>query len=166
MAKPRRTAADPAKPAPANKRGSPEAVQKRRLARKLNKLLTEGADPAAARDGRTERRRQRLLQELEEGTRTQPPTLKPIEILQHAHDLLEMGEGIASLRKVVKVAPRTDLSLDDVKSLLTELQKSYNFRPEVYEFLGFAPETLATLGLGENPAPPATPRRSRPSRTP
>ena len=146
--------------APENLRGSPEAVEKRRLARKLNKLLTVGSDPSALTDGRTERRRQRLLKELDEGTRADPPTLKPIEVLQHAHDLLTLGEPIASIRKVVRLPPRPVIDLDEARALLTKLQSAYDFRPEVYEFLGLPSEAMPTQARSE--PPPEKPRRGRP----
>ncbi len=140
-----------------NRRGSPEAVAKRRLARKLNRLLTEGSEPAGL-DGRTARRRQRLLQELEEGTRTSPPTLKPIEILQRAHDLLALGEPIASLRRVVRLHARPPVDPDEARDLLRALQSAYDFRPEVYEFLGLPPEVLTSVTQRD----PSAPRRGRP----
>ncbi|MFO0610595.1 MAG: hypothetical protein U0324_45960 [Polyangiales bacterium] len=140
-----------------NRRGSPEAVEKRRLARKLNRLLTEGSDPAAAQDGRTERRRQRLLQELEEGTRANPPTLKPIEVLQRAHDLLTLGEPLASLRKVIRVPTRPPVDPAEASELLASLQRAYDFRPEVFEFLGLPAEALVQTAQA--------PRRGRPRKT-
>ncbi|MFO0650985.1 MAG: hypothetical protein U0326_32465 [Polyangiales bacterium] len=146
-----------------NLRGSPEAVEKRRLARKLNKLLTVGSDPSALSDGRTERRRQRLLKELEEGTRTDPPTLKPIEVLQHAHDLLTLGEPLASIRKVVRLPARPTVDPDEARALLAKLQSAYSFRPEVYEFLGLPSEVIPAEGRSE--PPPEKPRRGRPRKT-
>jgi hypothetical protein len=150
----------PTRPA-TNLRGSPEAVEKRRLARKLNRLLTQGSDPGAAQDGRTERRRQRLLLELDEGTRAVPPTLKPIEVLQRAHDLLVMGEPLASLRKVIRVPPRPPVDPDEAAELLTSLQRAYDFRVEVFEFLGVPPEVLAGLKPATKPAA----RRGRPRKS-
>lgn len=144
-------------PSPNNRRGSPEAVEKRRLARKLNRLLTEGSDPTA-QDGRTARRRQRLLQELEEGTRATPPTLKPIEVLQRANDLLTLGESMASLRKVIRIPARPPVDLTEAAELLSSLQRAYEFRPEVFEFLGLPAEALAQV-------PPTKPRRGRPRRS-
>lgn len=130
---------------PANKRGSPEAVAKRKAARKLNRLLL-GPAPSAATDGRTARRRQRLLQELADGTRDPASGLKPIEVLQHVDDLLGLGETVASLRKVVTVHPR-DVAPDAARALLQELQRTYAFRPEAYQFLGLPDAVLRAADL-------------------
>lgn len=125
-----------------NRRGSPEAVEKRRAARKLNRLLTEGSAGGASGDGRTERRRARLLRELEEGTRSERKGLKPIEILQRAHDLLLLGETLTSLRRVIRVQPRPPIDPAEARALLVEIDAAYGFRAEVYEFLGLPPEAL------------------------
>jgi hypothetical protein len=143
-----------------NLRGSPEAVEKRRLARKLNKLLTHGSDHNTQHDGRTERRRKRLLKELEDGTRSDPPRLKPIDVLQHAHDLLCMGEPIATLRKVIRVAERPPIDASEARDLLARLQQAYEFRTEVYEFIGLASDVLPHVGIE------APKRRGRPRKTP
>lgn len=150
--------ARPTRSAPDNRRGSPEAVEKRRLARKLNRLLTEGSDATAHSDGRTERRKQRLLKELEEGTRADPPTLKPIEVLQHAHDLLALNVPLATVRRAVKVAVRPAVDPDEARALLAKLQEAYDFRPEVYEFLGLPSDVVQLPPAGERVAP----RRGRP----
>ena len=78
-------------------RGSKEAVQKRRAARNLNTLLTGGSKVSNKLDGRTEKRRQRLVGELKNGRAGK--ALKPIDFAQHVHELLEMGETISSLKK-------------------------------------------------------------------
>lgn len=141
-----------------NRRGSPEAIEKRRAARKLNRLLTEGSAGGASRDGRTARRRARLLRELDEGTRDPRAGLKPIEVLQRAHDLLELGETLTALRKVIRVHPRPPVDPEEARALLGEIQAAYGFRPEVYEFLGLPAEVVASSGVaGEGPR-----RRGRP----
>lgn len=143
---------------PKNRRGSPEAVEKRRLARKLNALLAQTpAEPHG--DGRTERRRQRLRNELTEGTRDPIHGLKPIEVLQHVHDLLELGDTVESLREIVTIHPKPHIDAAAARALIESLQRSYNFRPEAYGFLGLSPETLAALPgiLRTSPA-----RRGRP----
>ncbi len=50
-----------------NRRGSPEAIEKRRVARVFNDILGGSGSAAGKLDGRTEKRRQRLLSELEAG---------------------------------------------------------------------------------------------------
>src|SRR5262245_24440308 len=81
-----------------NRRGSPEAVEKRRAARAFNQALRGGGAGAPAVDGRTERRRKRLLKELAAGT-ARRRELKPIDILCRVQELLALGEPLASLRK-------------------------------------------------------------------
>jgi hypothetical protein len=153
--------ARPTRSAPANLRGSPEAVEKRRLARKLNRLLTEGSDATVLGDGRTERRKQRLLKELEEGTRAEPPTLKPIEVLQHAHDLLTLNVPLAAIRKVVRLVARPAVDPDEARALLAKLQTAYDFRPEVYEFLGLPSDVVQLRVVAER----SPPKRGRPRKT-
>src|SRR5262245_37045434 len=84
-------------------RGSIEAIEKRRAARQLNSVFTGGAKQGGVLDGRTEKRRRRLIKELKEGKNGK--ILKPIEIVSHTHELLELGETLSSLRKAgVKAA--------------------------------------------------------------
>ncbi|MBI5517478.1 MAG: hypothetical protein HY909_27155 [Deltaproteobacteria bacterium] len=147
-------------PKPQNRRGSPEAVLKRRTARRLNTLLGTDA-PRGALDGRTERRRARLLRELRDGTREPDGGLKPVEILQHVHDLLELGETVASLEKVVTVHPRT-LDPATARTVLRELQQAYRFRVEAFRFLGLPEAQLTEAELGEV----RPPRRGRPPKAP
>lgn len=112
-------------------RGSPEAIEKRKVARLLNAALTgEGKKPRL--DGRTEKRRQRLIKELKDGRRGKP--LKPIDVLSHTHELLEIGESIASIRKQ-GVKPRKT-EVDDIDDLVSRTQKAYGFREEAWRMLG------------------------------
>lgn len=143
---------------PSNRRGSPEAVEKRRLARKLNTLLTLGSPTPTHADGRTERRRLRLRTELVEGTRDPSNGLKPIEVLQHVHDLLELGDTVESLRELVTVPSRPNIDPESARALIEKLQRSYNFRPEAYGFLGLSPEATGRVDA------PSVPRRGRPPR--
>jgi hypothetical protein len=146
----------PAKPS--NRRGSPEAVEKRRVARLFNDVLTGRGAVTVKLDGRTEKRRQRLLAELESGTRGQR-ALKPIEILQHAQELLEMGETLASLRKVAR-PKKLALPPDGLGEVVERLHQAYGFRLEAYRFLGLADEVLVDAGVLERTAE----RKARPRR--
>ena len=65
---------------PPNRRGSPEAIEKRRAARQFNDVLGGRGASAQKLDGRTEKRRQRLLKELEDGV-ARPPK-RPLGVLE------------------------------------------------------------------------------------
>ena len=130
-----------------NRRGSPEAIEKRRAARLFNDVL--GGGRARGRlDGRTEKRRQRLLRELESGKARGARELKPLDVLQHVQELLEMGEPIGSIRKVAKVK-KVPLGPNDVTTIVSRLHKAYGFRPEAYRFVGLGEEVLRAAGVLE-----------------
>src|SRR5580704_16070805 len=90
-------------PKPPNRRGSPEAVEKRRVARLFNDVLGGRGSGARKHDGRTEKRRQRLLRELESGKLRGAHELKPLDVLVRVNELLDLGEPLRSIRKVAKV---------------------------------------------------------------
>ncbi len=133
---------------PLNRRGSPEAVEKRRIARLFNDVLG-GAAGAPQRDGRTEKRRQRLLKELEEGLARGKRELKPIDVLLRVNELLLLGEPLAQLRKVVKVRP-TEGTFDTagIVEVVARLHEAYGFLPEAYRFVGIGDDVLARAGIG------------------
>ncbi|MGF1467514.1 MAG: hypothetical protein ACFCGT_15420 [Sandaracinaceae bacterium] len=135
-------------------RGSAEAIQKRRAARQLNTLFTEGGKVQTGLDGRTEKRRQRLLKELREGRRGKP--LKAIEVLQHTHELLDIGESLTSIRKTGYKAPKVSLDEQD-RVVVERTQAAYNFHPDAWRVLGVELEGSG----GEPPAPKKKARRSR-----
>jgi hypothetical protein len=135
-----------------NRRGSPEAIAKRRAARAFNELL----DPKARSrlDGRTDQRRKRLLAELEAGKqRGSGKPLKPIDVLMRVNELLSLGESLASLRKVCASGPAQPAG-ERLVELVSELHRAYAFRPEAYRFVGVSPEVLRRAGvLGQPPRP-------------
>lgn len=137
-------------------RGSAEAIEKRRVARQLNTLFGAGGSASGKLDGRTEKRRQRLLKELKDGKGGQP--LKPIEIIAHANELLEMGETLSGIRKngVKTSKHELDGSSERVETVL-RAQEVYGFRPEVWKLLGI---DLAELSA-ENQGAKAVARRRR-----
>ncbi len=116
---------------PAAGRGSPQAVEKRRTARQLNTLLGAGSDKKL--DGRTEKRRKRLIKELKDGRRGKP--LKPIEVVTHTDELLGIGESLSSLRKQGVKPRKSDLN-DEVMDAARRTQEAYGFRPEAWKMLG------------------------------
>jgi hypothetical protein len=116
-------------------RGSAEAIEKRRVARQLNTLFGGPGTPTGKLDGRTEKRRQRLLKELKEGRAGQ--ALKPIEIVCHANELMSLGETLSSIRKNGVKAARLDLADSSEKAeTVLRAQEAYGFRPEVWKLLG------------------------------
>ena len=88
---------------PPNRRGSPEAIEKRRVARVFNDILGGRGAAAHKLDGRTEKRRLRLLKELEAGKARGSRELKPLDVLQRVQELMDLGEPLSSIRKVTKV---------------------------------------------------------------
>ncbi len=134
-----------AKSKPANRRGSPEAIEKRRAARYFNDVLGGRAAGRRRLDGRTEKRRLRLLRELESG-KARSRDLKPLDVLAHVQELLELGETVGSLRKVAKVKKSAVLG-EEVAVAVSRLHRAYGFRPEVYRFLGIGEDVLKAAGV-------------------
>ena len=128
-----------------NRRGSPEAIEKRRAARMFNDVLG-GRASAGKLDGRTEKRRKRLLHELETGKTRGSRDLKPLDVLQHVQELLELGEPLSSIRKVAKVK-KTTVPPDAILGVVERLHKAYGFRPETYRFVGIGEDVLAEAGV-------------------
>ncbi|MFO0559456.1 MAG: hypothetical protein U0269_15675 [Polyangiales bacterium] len=137
-------------------RASPEAIRKRRAARKLNDLLLGGVG-AAPLDGRTELKRRRLLAELERNTNNRGKPLKPVELLQHASELLSLGETMPTLRKLVRVQPAIIADRPAIVAMLREVHEAYGFHRDVYEFLGLPADVLEEAALRGD-----APRRGRP----
>jgi hypothetical protein len=131
---------------PKNKRGSPEAIEKRKAARIFNDVLGGRGVGAHKLDGRTEKRRQRLLKELENGVARGSRELKPLDVLQHVNELMELGEPLSSIRKVTKIR-KTIASPESVVEIVGRLHRAYNFRPETYRFVGIGEDVLRTAGV-------------------
>lgn len=123
-----------------NRRGSPEAIAKRRVARALNRLFEDGG-PSETLDGRTLKRKQRLMRELKDGRRGKP--LKALEVLTHANELFGLGETLTTLRKLKPKLPPTPAINDETAAIYVETQKNYEFDPKVWKLLGIDIEKLA-----------------------
>jgi hypothetical protein len=145
---------------PANNRGSPEAIAKRRAARQFNDVLGGRGLSAHKLDGRTEKRRKRLLKELEDGKARGLRDLKPLDVLQRVQELMDLGEPLSSIRKVAKVR-KTTLEPEAILAVVKRLHEAYRFRPETYRFVGIGDEVLRGAGVigepkrGKSPAPRA-----------
>ena len=131
---------------PPNRRGSPEAIEKRRVARLFNDILGGRGNGAHKHDGRTEKRRQRLMRELESGKVRGSREMKPLDVLQRVHELMELGEPLSSIRKVAKVR-RTTVPAESMVEVVTRLHKAYGFRPECYRFVGVGDDVLRSAGV-------------------
>ena len=114
-------------------RGSAEAIEKRRVARQLNTLFSGKSQSGKKLDGRTEKRRQRLLKELKEGKGGEP--LKAIEIVTRAHELLRLGETVSSIRKSGVKAPKGDLP-PEASAIVSRTQAAYSFDADAWKLLG------------------------------
>lgn len=113
-------------------RGSVQAIEKRRAARRLNALLS-GEAPAQKLDGRTEKRRQRLIKELKDGKNGK--ALKPMDVVMHTNELLGLGETLSSIKKN-GVKPQKATAGDDVHDAVKQAQAHYKFKPEAWKMLG------------------------------
>jgi hypothetical protein len=129
-----------------NRRGSPEAIAKRRAARMFNDVLGGGGASAHKLDGRTEKRRQRLLKELEDGKARGARELKPLDVLQRVQELMDLGEPLATIRKVAKVR-KSALPDDSIVHVVQRLHEAYGFRPETYRFVGIGDDVLRGAGV-------------------
>lgn len=137
-------------------RGSAEAIAKRRAARQLNQLFNEGGSAGRALDGRTEKRRRRLLEELKKGRKGTP--LKAIEILSHTQELLELGETLSSIKKTGAKPLKVVLSDADM-AVVHATQKEYGFRDEAWRMLGVSLKQPKAAAAPK--APRATKRAKR-----
>src|SRR5260370_22291768 len=86
-----------------NRRGSPEAIEKRRVARVFNDILGGRGAAAHKLDGRTEKRRQRLLKELEAGKARGSRELKPLDVLQRVRSEEHTSELQSHLNLVCRL---------------------------------------------------------------
>jgi len=118
---------------PTTRRGSKEAIAKRRVARALNRLFEEGGATDNL-DGRTLKRKKRLLRELKEGRNGK--SLKALEVLGHATELLSLGESLTSLRKLKPKLPPKPSTTEESGAIFAETQRNYGFDPKAWKLLG------------------------------
>ena len=82
--------------------------------------------------------------------------MKPLDVLQRVHELMELGEPLSAIRKVAKVR-RTNVAADSMVEVVSRLHKAYGFRPECYRFVGVGDEVLRSAGV----VGAESPRRAR-----
>ncbi len=145
---------------PTGGRGSAQAIEKRRVARQLNAVLTGGSPRSGGLDGRTEKRRQRLIKELADGKNGK--ALKPIDVVAHVDELLEIGETLSSLKKQGVKPQKTEIT-PEVMEVVKRTQHAYGFRPDAWKMLGLAVENGASRAKGtktsSKPAKKRAPRK-------
>jgi len=154
---------------PPNRRGSPEAIAKRRAGRAFNDLY-DMPGAGGQLDGRTAKRRERFLQELETGkARGSGRALKPLDVLTRVSELLTLGEPLAAIRKACKARSAPPLGPSVVEAV-AELHRAYGFQPEAYRFVGVDDEVLRAAGVlphaPRSERPRAATTRARTSRPP
>lgn len=129
------------------RRGSPEAIQKRRTARQLNSLLTDGPS-AGGIDRRTERRRRRLLAELAKGRGGE--ALKPITVLTHADELLAINTPFAEVKKSAGRKYKASEVTEEILETALRAQAAYEFDARVWSLLGIDLATAKTPKRGRS----------------
>jgi len=142
----KRAAAKAFAPKAATRRGSPEAIEKRRVARQLNALISGTKSDASAKlDGRSARKRDRIFGDLKE------KNLKPIEVLTRVSDLMAMGETAASIKKAGVRPLNTAFSAntEEARASVMSVQKAYNFPPTAWKFIGVTLPTAETAQAAE-----------------
>ncbi|MBL8715047.1 MAG: hypothetical protein JNL79_03580 [Myxococcales bacterium] len=138
-----------------NRRGALEVVEKRLVARAFNDLIA--SSKVVGVDGRTEKRRARLLRDLAgDGVKA----LKPIHVLGLVRELMELGETLGAIRKVRSV-PRPRPSSPELVALVARLHVAYAFPGVVYRFVGVGDDVLARAGVVG-----LAKKRGRPKRSP
>lgn len=135
------------------RRGSPEAIAKRRAARSLNTLFARGA-ASNGMDGRTLKRKNRLLEELKNGKGGN--TIKAHEVLSHVTELLGLGESLTTIRALKPRLPPPLPMTDESISIIKETQASYNFDPRAWKFLGVDLDEV----MGDKPVTKSTTRKA------
>jgi hypothetical protein len=123
-------------------RGSPEATEKRRVARALNAIVARSGGGPMGLDGRTEKRRQRLVRELKDGRRG--VALSAIDVLTHVGELLALGETVETLERQ-GVEPRRTMPSPELRETCERVRYAYDLPEEAFHFLGL------TLTEGKTP---------------
>lgn len=132
------------------RRGSPEAIAKRRAARSLNQLFAKSA-VRESMDGRTLKRKNRLMKELAEGRGGSG--LKAHEALSHVTELLAMGESLGAIRKLNPKIPAAPALTDETVNAIRATQESYGFDPRAWKMIGVDIDAITGAERPSAPAP-------------
>ncbi|MCZ7685734.1 MAG: hypothetical protein M5U28_45905 [Sandaracinaceae bacterium] len=89
---------------------------------------------ATTMDGRTLKRKKRLLKELQEGRRGE--TLKAHEVLGHVTELMTLGENLTTIRQLKPRVPATPAHTPEFLDAVRSTQRSYNYDARAWRILG------------------------------
>lgn len=124
-------------------------MEKRRAARALNAVV-DALGGGVELDGRTERRKRRLVKELVSGRRGAP--LKAIDFVAHVSELLGLGESPASLRRK-GVRPRKLPADPKFLAVVERTQAAYAFDLRAWKMLGVKAAVGPSKGGARGRAP-------------
>lgn len=122
------------------------AALKRSIARRFNDALAGKTPESKPLDQRTARKLARYRKELRSSGKGGNPKLSALEIAKRVHELLEHGDRLSDIKKLVKPKP-AEYDEDTIVALISEMQPVYKFRPEAYQFAGVRNETLLAAGV-------------------
>ncbi len=122
-----------------------EAGMKRSIARRFNDALQGRSAATKPTDKRVERKLTRYRNELKKGV-ARGKSLTPLDVAMRVHELLENGEKLTELRKLVKPKPG-NYDQDQMADLLREMHPVYGYRAEAYRFAGVNDATLLSAGI-------------------
>jgi hypothetical protein len=72
--------------------------------------------------------------------------LKPVDVLAHVQELLELGEPLASIRKVCP-RPRPVDATPEIIARIRQIHQAYTFAAAAYRFVGLGPDALRKAGV-------------------
>lgn len=123
-----------------------DAGKKRSIARRFNDALAGRTNKSTVTDKRTVRRLDRYRKELKKGAKAGNTPLTPLDVAMRVDELIEHGDTVASLRKLVR--PRAgEYDRDVMAELLREMHPVYKYRPAAYRFAGVDDHTLLASGI-------------------
>lgn len=124
-----------------------EASKKRSIARRFNDALAgTSSKTAKSTDQRRARKLNRYRKELRKGAKGNGQALTPLDVALRVNELLEQGEKITDLRKLVKIKTN-EYDKETMVELLKEMHPVYQYRADAYRFAGVDNETLLAAGI-------------------
>lgn len=124
-----------------------EASLKRSIARRFNDALAGSPNKSTKiLDQRRARKLNRYRKELQKGAKGNGQALTPLDVALRVNELLEQGEKLTNLRKLIKIKA-IDYDKGTMVELLKEMHPVYQYRADAYRFAGVDNETLLAAGI-------------------